>query len=299
MREHNASSTKVSPRPNLPSYIGFPQGTIMGPVLWNIIVNTLQPDLPYVKYADDTTVYHTVQSQNVHIAHSTPTEATVTFKDSNPLQTAANYSSVWSSENSMILNAAKSTLITFTLRKTIHTESLVINDANIIEHEKVKLLGVTFDQHLRFPSQGEAAIAKCRPAFHALVQLKRSGVASAGLALFYHSRIISILTYAASCWYPHTSNHDREKLEKYQRLCLRIILPNAARYEDRLAALQLPTLSALLEDICINYVSKLRSPQHHLNHLVPKRAYNKRTGKPYTIKARSAMLRSNLLHTYT
>ena len=281
-----------------PSYIGVPQGTIMGPVLWNIFVNTLKPDLAHVKYADDTTVYHSIQSQDVHIDHSTPTEAAVTFKDDNPLQRAANYSTTWSSENNMLLNPAKSTLVTFSLRKTIHTEPLTINDTKIAEHEKVKLLGVTFDRHLRFSAHVETAITKSKPAFHALVQLKKSGIAPPSLALFYHSRIVSILTYAAPCWYPHTSNHDREKLEKYQRLCLRIILPNETSYENRLAKLQLPTMSALLEDVCVEYIQKLRSPEHYLHHLMPTRTYNQRTGKPYTIKARSAMLRKSLFHTY-
>ena len=108
----------------------------------------------------------------------------------------------------MLLNPAKSTLVKFSLRKTIHTEPLTINDTKIAEHEKVKLLGVTFDKHLRFSAHVETAITKSKPAFHALVQLKKSGIAPPSLALFYHSRIVSTLAYAGPCWYPHTSNHD-------------------------------------------------------------------------------------------
>ena len=80
----------------------------------------------------------------------------------------------------------KSTLITFTLKKTIRTEPLTIDGTDIAEHENAKLLGVTFDQHLRFSAQVEMTITKSKPAFHALVQLKKSGIAPPSLFLFSH-----------------------------------------------------------------------------------------------------------------
>ena len=37
-----------------PSRIGVPQGTILGPLLWNVFVNNLEPSTSHIKYADDT-----------------------------------------------------------------------------------------------------------------------------------------------------------------------------------------------------------------------------------------------------
>ena len=147
---------------------------------------------------------------------STPMKATITFNAENPLQRAANYSSVWCDQNEMCLNATKSNMITFTLRKTIDSEPLTINGTEVVEQDHVKLLGVTFDRHVKFSVHVDHSIAKSKPAFHALVQLKRSGVRSSDLTFFYNSRILSIVTYAAPCWFPYTTSHDREKLEKYQ-----------------------------------------------------------------------------------
>ena len=39
---------------------GVPQGTLLGPILWNIFANSLKPQARYIKYADDTTFYKSV-----------------------------------------------------------------------------------------------------------------------------------------------------------------------------------------------------------------------------------------------
>ena len=133
----------------------------------------------------------------------------------------------------MLLNASKSNVITFTLRKTISSDQIIINDSVVEEHQTTKLLGVTFDQHLHFSKHVETIIDKCRPAFHAITKLRKAGVKNDSLCTFYKSRIVPLLTYAAPAWYPNISLNDQEKLEKYQRLCLRIMLPNIDGSENR------------------------------------------------------------------
>lgn len=280
------------------SHMGVPQGTIMGPILWNVFVNSLEPSLRHIKYADDTTLYNAIKCSDVEISASTSTKATITFHHANPIQVAAEYSSQWCLHNSMLLNTAKSCRITFTLRKSISSEPVTINNAEIEEHVEVKLLGVTLDQHLRFTPHVDAAIKKSKPAFHALVQLKRAGVNISNLTLFYRSRILPILTYAAPCWFPHLSGNDKDKLEKYQRLCLRIIMPDGD-YTERLVTLGLCKITEHLQCVCCGYVRMLTTNvSHPLHHLVPTRTYHRRTGTPNTLPFRSALLHKSLFHSY-
>ena len=84
----------------------------------------------------------------------------------------------------------------------------------------VKLLGVTFDQHLRFSPHIDALIQRCRPAFHAIIKLRKAGVNDESLCKFYKSRVVPLLAYAAPCWFSQLSNTEIERLEKYQGLCL-------------------------------------------------------------------------------
>ena len=124
------------------SKIGVPQGTILGPLLWNVFVSDLSPIIKHIKYADDTTLYHTVSKDNSTISESSARHVKVTLHN-DPLQNAASYTAEWCSENLMILNACKSHTISFSLKKCVETESIIIHNLPILDLNEVKLLGVT------------------------------------------------------------------------------------------------------------------------------------------------------------
>ena len=71
--------------------IGVPQGTLLGPILWNIFVDSLKPQARYIKYADDTTIYDTICKSDVHEINTSRNQTTLDFDDSRRLQTAADY----------------------------------------------------------------------------------------------------------------------------------------------------------------------------------------------------------------
>ena len=85
---------------------------------------------------------------------------------------------------------------------------------------------------MTFSSHVDAIIEKARPAVHAIIQLKKIGVSSNSLAIFYQSRNLSIIAYAAPSWFPYLSNTDKEKLEWLWRLCLRALLPDIDNYDQ-------------------------------------------------------------------
>ena len=184
----------------------------MGPLLWNVFVNDLKPNVSHIKYADDTTLYNIVKAQDIFITNSTPQSATIEFAR-NPLQEGANFASNWCNKNAMLLNTAKSSVITFTLKKEIRSEPIVINDNQISEEPSVKLLGIHYDNHLRFTNHVETLISKSRPAYHAIVRLKRAGVSAHDFGKFYKSRVLSILSYAAPAWFPYLADKDWRSLK--------------------------------------------------------------------------------------
>ena len=242
--------------------IGVPQGTIMGPLLWNVFVDDLKPDINCIKYADDTTVYNIIRKSDVTVTQSTSRSASISFA-SNPLQTAATYASTWCKDNSMLLNATKSQTINFSLQKKIDCAPIRVNDTEIEDLSAVKLLGVKFDSHMKFTNHVESVIDKAKPAVHAIIQLKKIGVTSISLCRFYQSRVLSILAYAAPSWFPYLSKNDKEKLERLQKLCLRVILPDIDNYDERLSYLNLESLSVHLDITCLKYVSKVSSNTDH------------------------------------
>lgn len=249
----------------LPSHIGVPQGTILGPLLWNVYIHDLVPNTNHVKYADDSTLYHPINKQEAQITQSTSTRATVSLPQDH-LQEAVSYASTWCEENSMLLNAEKSNSITFTLRKQLDMDPILVGDSEVREHSAVKLLGVTFDNHLKFTKHVDNIIEKCRPAFHAMCNLRKAGVNSESLTLFYKARITPLLTYASPCWFPLIGKSDRDRLDKYQRHCLRMIYPTLENTEQRLNETGLVDICTALDAQCNRYVQRLKNDFSHALH---------------------------------
>ena len=279
------------------SRVGVPQGTILGPLLWNSFIDDLNPPVATLKYADDTTLYTALRKDEVTITDSTSLKATVT-PNHNRLQEAATYAAEWCHSNKMTLNTAKSSMLTFTLRKKITAEPIVINGSAVSEDKTSKLLGVILDQNLKFSHHVDAAIDKARPTFHAIIHLRKAGVATNSLLLFYKARVIPLLTYAAPSWYPFLAQYSKDKLERYQRLCLRIILPHVDGYDNRLSHVGLTTIISQLETICKRYAAKITAkPEHALYDYILSET-SKRSGRPISAKCRTELLSKSLFHKY-
>ena len=168
-----------------------------------------------------------------------------------------------------------------------------------MECSTTKLLGVTLDQHMRFSAHVDSIIEKCRPAFHAISKLRKAGVNDTSLAHFYQSRILPIITYAAPMWYPLISQCDRERLEKYQRLCLRIILPYVDDTGTRLAMTSLDDINVVLGVACLKYANKVLQDVHHPLHSYTQiHRISARSGRVINAKTRTTLLSKSLFHKY-
>ena len=115
---------------------GVPQGSVLGPLIFNIYVNDLLmfvPDIEICNYADDTTLY---------------------ASDINPSpvieKLEKNFSTVaeWPQENCMKLNGDKCHFMTFGDQS--NDLAIQINNNLINESSEEKLLGVTIDKKLSF-----------------------------------------------------------------------------------------------------------------------------------------------------
>ena len=133
----------------LPMFFGVPQGSILGPVLFNLYVAELA-DRTYsktIQYADGTTLYR-------HCKISTLHECVFAIqKDVEKLLS-------WSQQNNLIFNCDKLQSILFSSSRlsskhNLEDSSLLIRCSrqSIQQKANVKLLGVIFDQHLTWIDQ--------------------------------------------------------------------------------------------------------------------------------------------------
>ena len=232
-----SSNTKSKPKS---VDIGVPQGSLLGPALWNIFVDDMPENTAkLVKYADDTTAYVKIKKCN-----------------SSALQKCADEIAEWSSKNQLTLNTGKTKSMTLNLKTPPTTEAIRIDQIEIEDVDSFRLLGVTLDTHITFAPHVENITGTCRSKCHGLTKMKRYGVDKNSLVLAYRANILSVVKYAAPAWYPYVTENSKLQLESIQKLALKIIYPEMDHYEQRLYAAKLEKLNDDLEMTCIIYTQK-------------------------------------------
>ena len=189
-------------------YKGVPQGSIVGPALFNFFINDLlfsSPEYEIANYADDTTIF---------------TSAKTNLLLSNKLRDATLSVIEWFNINNMQANPAKFQFIIF--GSGHDPPKLTINDSIQIEPtENVKLLGVTLDRKLDF-SNHTAQI--CRKAAWQLSALRRIAhyLSTEARLVIFRSYILSNLNYCKVIWH-FGLKKSLNKLERLQERGLRIV----------------------------------------------------------------------------
>ena len=296
LKAHNIRS-EVSP-----VNVGVPQGTICGPTLWLAFVDSLQFGAGgCVKYADDTTCYYPITKEQTDVLASSKSEVTLMLPAVG--QSLVNECRSWSVENHMLLNASKTKTMVVTLKKHVSLgDSLSLDSKTIEKVDSNRFLGVTLDSHLNFAEHVSSVTLSAKRRIYGLVILKRSGVGLQSILHMYVSQIIPALAYAAPSWYPMINQQQIDKIERVQKLALRICMPDKEHYSDRLAAAGIPAMWQRLETLCRDYLGNIvNSSAHRLHSRLPQRQgetrrHSTRLQDRYISHARTNMRGSAILN---
>jgi hypothetical protein len=189
---------------------GCPQGSVLGPLLWNLVMNSLlRTNFPekceLVAYADDAALL---------VCGNTRRELEEKCAASMVLLEG------WAKANKLILSKEKSEYVVF--RGTLARNPVVrMNGAQVKRSPHFRYLGVYLDEKLTFMAHANHITVKVKKVFHSVRRYVKIMFGSQSLHRVYHGVIKPIVMYGSRVW-GHRAENSRihRKLQEAQRACL-------------------------------------------------------------------------------
>ncbi|KAJ3640833.1 hypothetical protein Zmor_027371 [Zophobas morio] len=229
---------------------GVPQGSNLGPLLFNVYLNDLFSLLrcSCLAYADDVKIYNNISS----------------IVDTALLQSDLDKIVQYSSENKLFLNTKKCYYVTFTRKLQPIVTSYGIGLESLERKTSIKDLGVIFDSELTFNDHIKCVSSSASKSLGFIMRVSKYFNDIDLLKSLFFSFVMSKLEYASIIWYPiYLCQHmplDRihRKFLKYLSYKLDGFYPS--RGCDMVILLQrhgLMSLSSRRDGQCANFIVKL------------------------------------------
>jgi ribonuclease HI len=205
---------------------GTPQGSILSPLLFLIMINDIEiggNGVDLSLFADDSATYKSGKNLNKLI------------KD---VQNSLDHISSWADKWGIKISATKSIGVIFTnKRKYEVSKKLNINGRELKFEDKIKFLGIIFDKELTWRDHIEYIVSRCNKRLNLMRSLTGTqwGASKTCLLTVYRALVRSLLDYGSEAL-DSAKQHLKNKLDSIQLRALKICC--GAMHGTALAALQ-------------------------------------------------------------
>jgi len=261
-----------------PMNFGVPQGSILGPVLFNLYVIELTDRISSraIQYADDTTIYRHCKIINIATA----------IKD---LENDIEDLFTWSRDHNLLFNCDKLQFIIFVSNRLSNQlgmdRSYLIRSSgkSIEQKDSVKLLGILFDQHLTWNEQVNRIIKSSYGTLRALRKFGRFTPLRVRKSLA-EALILSKLNYGSAV-FAQIPKYLMHRLQKVQNITAAYVLSRYATTKDVIDLNWLP-INELFEWNTVKLVHKSKFDPKHPAYLrvgfhIPRRSVRSETLEPF------------------
>ena len=192
----------------LPVKAGVPQGSVLGPILFNMFINDITNIGSCYLFADDCIIEHV--SETAENAILLTNRSISQYTD-------------WYKSNLLQLNSNKTTVLLLSNRHTTAEglQPVLVNEHAVAFSDSIKYLGLTLDQSLNWNSHITNIKHKVMPIVWNFARI-RNLLDSHTARTYYTSLIRPLLEYASAVQY-NMSQTNNQILETIQNRCLRII----------------------------------------------------------------------------
>ena len=229
---------------------GVPQGTVLGPLLFNIFMEDLSAELSKIPgahhyfYADDLTIVASGEDRELVL-----NQALAMLKQ-------------WSETHFMGVNVAKTKACHFRSRNNFPV--LKYGDTVLAIEDTPKLLGLTFNSHRGFGHHTQSMKKKSVKTLLRLSAVSNTvlGASRDTIRCFHLALVSSSLLYACPVWFSIVSDTDLATMDSIQARGARLAcgLPATTNTYDSLLEADLPSVSEKAE--YLTYKSFLMSSLH-------------------------------------
>ena len=237
----------------LPVTCGVPQGSVLGPLFFLVVVNDALDFCGVKLYADDTVLYR-LGINSWEVAEK-PQRSITRF-------------SKWCEENSLTINIAKTKIMSFGSRHNVKKAKNVIvklgND-KLQQVPSYKYLGMLLDSTLNYNLHVNQVIRTVLDKLLLLTKMKKY-LRDNTATCIYKSMLLPYLDYA-DVVFDGALNKDISKLQKVQDKCLKVCLGKDRRYsiDAKYKLVNVPFLKDRRQAHMLNFMVTRKSKVHLLN----------------------------------
>ena len=195
---------------------GVPQGSILGPILFNLFTNDLASFLPHgkiVSYADDTNI----------LDKALPNGASLSELKDRVIESLSALEK-WFSRNSLKMNGAKTDFTIIGTKCSLQHAAdftLHVSGSEIRPSKTIKILGVTIDQMLTWEDHISTVVSKCFGSLIALNRFRHHFTPEA-LQLIIQAHVLSHVNYCLPVWGGATQT-QQARVQKAINFAVRVI----------------------------------------------------------------------------
>lgn len=225
---------------------GVPQGSCLGPLLFNLFINDISLPLSSksVMFADDILMFRTVQSPN----------------DEERFQTDLQLLHEWAELNQMTFNPSKCKILHVTRSRNLQPPIYKLNTSDLSCAPSYVYLGVTICANLQWNTHIDNIVKRANRLL-GFIRVVAGQASTQAIFSLYKALILPILEYGCPAWHPHTLKQEQQ-LERVQRAATRIALKQRRgdmSYEDRLTTLHWSSLSSRRDYLLLSFTFKCLS----------------------------------------